>query len=89
MWWGTFELTLNASDIDSDTLTWSISSAPQYGTASVSGTGASKEIAYILDETYRDEFYLVMYDSFVVKVTDGEGGEASVTVNVDVDSGLD
>ena len=71
-----FALTLNASDVDSSTLTWSVSSGAAHGTASVSGTGASKEVAYSPEADYNGS------DKFVVKVVDGKGGEDSITVNV-------
>ena len=41
-----FALTLHATDADSATLTWSISTAAAHGTATASGTGASKVIGY-------------------------------------------
>src|SRR5690606_17675190 len=41
-----FSLTLNATDADGGTLTWSISSAASNGTATASGTGSSKVISY-------------------------------------------
>ncbi len=73
-----FALTLNASDVDSSTLTWSVSSGAAYGTASVSGTGASKDVTYSPNANYNGS------DKFVVKVVDGEGGEDTITVNVTV-----
>ena len=71
-------LTLNASDVENDTLTWTISSAAAHGTASVSGTGLSKDISYIPEANYNGS------DSFVVTVMDGKGGEDSITINVTV-----
>jgi len=41
-----FSLTLNADDPDGDTLTWTITSQAENGTASVSGTGNSKAVSY-------------------------------------------
>ncbi len=73
-----FELTLNASDADGDTLTWSIAVPASHGTASAAGTGTSKIISYTPSENYNGE------DSFVVSVSDGVDGIDSVTVNVTV-----
>jgi hypothetical protein len=42
-----FSLTLNAADVDSATLTWSLSAAAAHGTATVSGTGSSRAISYV------------------------------------------
>ena len=74
-----FALTLHATDIDpGDTLTWSISSPASHGTASASGTGASKAISYTPTANYNGS------DSFVVEVNDGNGGTDTITVNVTV-----
>jgi Flp pilus assembly protein TadG len=42
----TLNFTLNATDIDNDTITWSISTNGSNGTASTSGTGTSNSISY-------------------------------------------
>lgn len=60
-----FSQTLNATDANGDTLTWSINSPASNGTASVSGTGTSKSISYIPNTGYTGS------DSFVVQVSDG------------------
>ena len=74
-----FSLTLHATDADAgDTLTWSISSAASHGTATASGTGTSKAIAYSPTANYHGS------DSFVVQVSDGHGGIDTVTVNVTI-----
>jgi len=74
-----FSLTLNATDPDpGDTLTWSIRNAPEHGTATVSGTGASKAVGYVPDELYSGS------DSFVVQVTDSFGNYDTITVNVTI-----
>jgi hypothetical protein len=73
-----FSLTLHASDVDGDPITWSISTAASHGTATASGTGLSKVILYTPTTDY------VGTDSFVVQVSDGLGGTASITVNVTV-----
>ena len=73
-----FDLTLHATDVDSDPLTWSISSPASYGTATTTlGTGNSNVIGYIPTTSYNGA------DSFVVEVSDGDL-TASITVNVTV-----
>jgi VCBS repeat-containing protein len=72
-----FSLTLNASDGDGDTLTWSIDTQATNGTAAASGTGTSKSISYTPDEDYNGS------DSFVVQVSDGSLSD-TVTVNVTI-----
>ena len=62
-----FSLTLNATDLDGNTLTWSISTPAGHGTASASGTGLSKAIGYTPAANYNGS------DSFVVQVSDGPG----------------
>ena len=73
-----FSLTLNATDIDSSTLTWDIASGAAQGVASASGTGASKAIGYTPNPNYNGT------DSFVVRVSDGDGGQDMITVNVNI-----
>lgn len=75
-----FSLTLNATDSDlpAQTLTWSISSNASHGTASVSGTGSSKSISYTPTTNY------IGTDSFNVRVSDGNGGTDTITVNVTI-----
>lgn len=75
-----FNLTLNAADVDGDSLTWSISSTASNGTASASGTGASKAISYTPETDYNGA------DSFIVNVNDGNGNNDTITVNVTVSS---
>jgi len=75
-----FSLTLNATDADpTDTLTWSVNSAPFSGTASASGTGTSKAIDYTPPD------YFSGTDSFVVKVTDSYGNTDIITVQVTIE----
>lgn len=72
-----FNLTLNGNDAENDTLTWSIQTQAQHGTASVSGTGTSKAISYVPVANYHGS------DSFVVQVSDGVlTGSAVVNVTV-------
>ncbi len=72
-----FVLTLHATDADSPTLTWSILTAAAHGTATASGTGASKVIGYTPDTSYNGP------DSFVVQVSDGTDTD-TITVNVTI-----
>ena len=74
-----FSLTLNATDPDADSITWSIVSQAMHGTASASGTGTSKAISYTPTANYNGT------DSFIVRVNDGNGGLDSITVNVTID----
>jgi hypothetical protein len=76
----TFNLVLNATDPEGDTLTWGISSAASNGTASASGTGLSKTILYTPTLNYYGS------DSFEVQVDDGNGGSDTITVDVTVTS---
>jgi hypothetical protein len=73
-----FNLTLNASDAEGDTLTWSINNPASKGIASVSGTGTSKTIIYNPNTSYTG------LDSFNVQVSDGNGGMDTITVNVNI-----
>ena len=74
-----FALTLHATDVDiTDTLTWSILTQATHGTASATGTGASKVIGYTPTTDYAGS------DSFVVQVSDGNGGTDTITVNVTI-----
>lgn len=72
-----FLLTLNATDFEIDTLTWSISSAALNGSAIVSGTGLSKVINYAPSANYNGP------DSFTVQVFDGASPD-TITVNLTV-----
>ncbi len=73
-----FSLTLNATDADYQSISWSISGAASHGTASVSGNGDSKEISYVPVTNYYGS------DSFVVQISDGNGGTDTITVNVTI-----
>ena len=72
-----FALTLNATDSNNDTLTWSISSPASNGTAATSGSGSSKAITYTPTANYNGS------DSFTVSVSDGALSD-TITVNVTV-----
>ncbi len=73
-----FNLTLNASDSNGDTITWSVTSPASHGTATANGTGTSKAIAYTPGANFNGS------DSFVVQVSDGNGGTNTITVNVTI-----
>jgi hypothetical protein len=62
-----FSLTLHATDVDADILSWSVSTAALHGAATASGTGTSKVIGYTPAADYNGS------DSFVVQVDDGLG----------------
>jgi len=72
-----FDLTLHASDLENDPLTWGISRSATNGTASVSdGTGTNKMIHYSPIHNYNGD------DTFEVQVSDGRGGTDAITVGV-------
>ncbi len=74
-----FNLTLHATDANvGDTLTWSIVTPASHGTATASGTGASVAVGYTPAADYTGS------DSFVVQVSDGNGGTVTITVNVTI-----
>jgi hypothetical protein len=75
-----FSLTLNATDADGDTITWSISSPASHGTATATGTGTSKVIGYTPTANYNGS------DTFTVQVSDGNGGTDTIIVNVTIDA---
>jgi surface protein len=74
------EFTLNATDGDNDTLTWSIDTNATNGTATISDTptGTSQAINYSPDGNYSGS------DSFSVQVSDGNGGTDTIVVNVTI-----
>ena len=73
-----FALTLNASDAENTTLTWSIATQAGHGVASASGSGTSKAIGYVPAANYHGS------DVFVVQVADADGGSATITVQVTI-----
>lgn len=85
-----FSLNLNATDVDSGTLYWRISSPASNGTAGISGgtnstsaSGAAKGITYTPNANYTGS------DSFIVQVSDGSNGSGLsdfITVNVTVNA---
>ena len=75
---------INAADPNSDTLTWSVTTAPSHGTLDgVVGTG------YSVAATYTPEANFNGTDSFVAQVADASGLTDSVTVTVTVASAND
>lgn len=80
-----FDFTLAATDPDEDALAWSVSTAPGHGTASVDQNG---NVSYEPNLNYYNTGDLPELDtrnggeSFVVKVDDGLGGTATITVHV-------
>ncbi len=77
-----FSLTLNATDVEGDTLTWSIDGAgASQGAAGIiaPATGNSTGVIYTPNANYFGS------DSFVVKVVDGNGGSDTITVNVTIE----
>lgn len=73
-----FSLTLNATDGENDTLTWSVHTAATNGQAEVSGTGTAKAVRYTPNANYNGQ------DSFVVEVSDGNSGSDTITVKVNI-----
>ena len=73
-----FSRSLNATDGDGNPLTWSIATAPANGTAGIvaPATGGTVALSYV------PALNFVGTDSFVVQVTDGQGGTDSITVNL-------
>jgi len=70
-------VTLSASDPDGDSLDFSVTSAPANGTASVDGSGTA---TYTPDPDFNGS------DSFIVEVTDGNGGSDTASVSVTVNA---
>ncbi|WNC72519.1 Ig-like domain-containing protein [Thalassotalea psychrophila] len=73
-----FALTLNATDVDVDTLSWSVLSQATNGIASASGNGNSTAINYQPNDNFFGN------DSFVVQVSDSTGGFEQITVDVTI-----
>ena len=75
-----FAASLSATDAEGHPLSWTISSAPAHGTA-IAGppaTGANVSLSY----TPANDF--VGSDSFIIRVSDGQGGTDQIIVNVTV-----
>jgi len=69
--------TISATNLEGDTMTWTLATPATHGTATVSGTGASPTITYSPTANYNGT------DSFVVQVAEVDG-VATITVNVTV-----
>ncbi|MBL3526896.1 MAG: tandem-95 repeat protein [gamma proteobacterium endosymbiont of Lamellibrachia anaximandri] len=72
-----FSLTLNATDVEGDVLTWSVDTQATNGVATASGTGNSMVVTYVPTADFNGA------DSFVVAVTDGINSD-TIIVNVTV-----
>jgi VCBS repeat-containing protein len=66
---------VSASDVDNDTLTFSIGAQPQHGTATVDAKG---------NVTFAPAQHTNGADSFTVVVDDGHGGQATATITVNI-----
>lgn len=73
-----FSLQLTAHDPENGIITWCIETRASHGTASVSGTGATKDISYTPNTNYFGT------DSFVVMVTDPTLLSDTLIVNVTI-----
>lgn len=74
-----FALTLHASDVDEDAvLDWSIATQAAHGFASADGSGTAIPVAYTPLPGYTGA------DSFVVRVSDGLGGEDTIIIHVSI-----
>jgi hypothetical protein len=71
--------TITATNTENDTMTWTLVTPATYGTATVSGTGASPTITYSPTANYNGA------DSFVAQVADVDG-VATIMVNVTINS---
>lgn len=73
-----FTLALDADDPNFDALTWNVQSQAAHGTASVDASGSTVNVHYTPTLHYSGD------DSFTVRVSDGNGGTDTITVNVTV-----
>lgn len=71
-----FALTLDATDADNQSISWSVATAPAHGMASVGEPSNSTAITYTPNTHYTGT------DSFVVQASDGDGGTDETTVHV-------
>ncbi len=76
-----FSLTLNASDPDNDTLSWSEASGPSNGAVLLTPSDNTCKVDYWPTPNFNGT------DSFIVGVSDGNpGGTATIKVTVDIES---
>ncbi|MEQ9901464.1 retention module-containing protein, partial [Pectobacterium punjabense] len=68
--------TIVATDVDGDTLSYSVSTQPQHGTLTLDG--ATGQYTYTPAQDYNGN------DRFIVTVSDGNGGTATSTVSIGV-----
>lgn len=76
-----FSLTLNATDPENETITWSVSSGAANGVATASGTGNSQVVSYVPTANFNGS------DSFTVEITDNNALDPltdSIVVNVTI-----
>ncbi|WAJ71411.1 cadherin-like domain-containing protein [Catenovulum adriaticum] len=72
-----FGLLLNATDANGDSLSWSVSTDANSGTALINGTGDTASVNYTPQTNFNGS------DSFTIQVSDGMDSD-SITVNVNV-----
>lgn len=75
-----YDFTLNATDVDFNTLDWTESLAAENGLVTITGSGLSTSIRYTPNFNYYGT------DGFEIKVTDGNGGFDVIQINIDVTS---
>ena len=75
-----FGQSLHAEDADGDALSWRVVDAPEHGSAGIEAEGGTARLSYRPQANWHGS------DRFVVAVSDGHGGEARITVNVEVES---
>ena len=75
-----FSLSLSATDADADPLSWDISTAAVHGTAGIvaPASGGAVNLSYQPATNYTGA------DSFLVRVSDGQGGTDTITVNLTI-----
>jgi hypothetical protein len=73
-----FSLSLDANDPNFDPVSWTVTDPATHGNASVEGSGNTAAVHYTPNLHYSGS------DSFVVQVSDGQGGTDAVTVNVTI-----
>ena len=73
-----FALTLNATDNDGNTLTWTIATPANRGTAQINSNNTSAEVSYTPQANVDGS------DVFTVQVNDGQGGSDSIQINVSI-----
>ncbi|NOX75664.1 MAG: hypothetical protein GXP17_03410 [Gammaproteobacteria bacterium] len=73
-----FALNLDATDNDGDTLTWTIQTPANRGSAQITGNNTTAAIAYTPQTNANGS------DVFTVLVSDGQGGTDSIQINVNI-----